>query len=132
MALFKRARTPELDREHIPAHIAVILDGNGRGGQRRGLRRTAGIFAGAEAFRRAATYLQGLGVKYIYRLRLLTEKLARPQPEMEAIMALLDKYLHEPSRHAERTSGCAFGNMTALSHAARLTEPTKFLNDAWE
>ena len=46
-----------------PRHIAIIMDGNGRWAKQRGLPRTAGHSAGAEAFRRIANYCRSLGVE---------------------------------------------------------------------
>ena len=48
-----------------PRHIAIIMDGNGRWATQRGLPRTAGHKAGAETFRRIATYCKNIGVKYL-------------------------------------------------------------------
>ena len=48
-----------------PRHIAIIMDGNGRWASRRGLPRTAGHKAGAETFRRIATYCKNIGVRYL-------------------------------------------------------------------
>ena len=45
-----------------PRHIAIIMDGNGRWATKRGLPRTAGHKAGAETFRRIATYCKNIGV----------------------------------------------------------------------
>ena len=47
----------------LPRHIAIIMDGNGRWAQKRGLPRTAGHKAGAETFRRIATYCKDIGVQ---------------------------------------------------------------------
>ena len=47
----------------VPRHIAIIMDGNGRWAKKRGLPRTAGHAAGAEAFRRTANYCRTLGVE---------------------------------------------------------------------
>ena len=55
-----------LEPENLPApprHIAIIMDGNGRWAKKRGLPRTAGHSAGAEAFRRIANYCRSLGVE---------------------------------------------------------------------
>ena len=48
-----------------PRHIAIIMDGNGRWATKRGLPRTAGHKAGAETFRRIATYCKNIGVQYL-------------------------------------------------------------------
>ena len=83
------------DRERLPVHIAAIMDGNGRWAQSRGLPRKAGHAAGAETFRKVAEYLNDLGVRYFTVYAFSTENWKRPQEEVDAIMGLLVKYLHE-------------------------------------
>ena len=59
MGLFNRGKehtAGQVDMSRLPRHIAVIMDGNGRWAKRRGLPRTAGHKAGAEVFRKIATY----------------------------------------------------------------------------
>ena len=67
MKLFgkKGATAGQLDLTRLPRHIAVIMDGNGRWARKRGLPRTAGHAAGAETFRRVATYCKNLGIEYL-------------------------------------------------------------------
>lgn len=79
----------------LPRHVAVIMDGNGRWAQKRGLPRTAGHKAGAENFRAIATYCKDLGLDYLTVYAFSTENWKRPQGEVDAIMGLLDQYLHE-------------------------------------
>ena len=88
--LFKK--TPQLPP---PEHIAIIMDGNGRWAKKRGLPRTAGHAAGAETFRRIATYCRSIGVKYLTVYAFSTENWKRSREEVECIMALFEKYLHE-------------------------------------
>ena len=78
-----------------PQHIAIIMDGNGRWAKKRGLPRTAGHAAGAETFRRIATYCRSIGVKYLTVYAFSTENWKRSREEVECIMALVEKYLHE-------------------------------------
>ena len=78
-----------------PQHIAIIMDGNGRWAKKRGLPRTAGHAAGAETFRRIATYCRSIGVKYLTVYAFSTENWKRSREEVECIMALFEKYLHE-------------------------------------
>ena len=78
-----------------PKHIAIIMDGNGRWAKKRGLPRTAGHAAGAETFRRIATYCRSIGVKYLTVYAFSTENWKRSREEVECIMALFEKYLHE-------------------------------------
>ncbi len=97
----KRGRGPEPPAAP-PGHIAIILDGNGRWAQRRGLPRTAGHAAGAETFRQIATYCRDIGVEYLTVYAFSTENWKRPAQEVEAIMELLGKYLRESVETMER------------------------------
>ena len=85
-----------------PEHIAIIMDGNGRWAKKRGLPRTAGHAAGAETFRRIATYCRSIGVKYLTVYAFSTENWKRSRDEVESIMALFEKYLHEAIDEMER------------------------------
>ena len=60
-----------------PRHIAIIMDGNGRWATKRGLPRTAGHKAGAETFRKIATYCKNIGVKYLTVYAFSTENWKR-------------------------------------------------------
>jgi undecaprenyl diphosphate synthase len=79
----------------VPQHIAVIMDGNGRWAKKRGMPRKAGHAAGAETFRRIATYSKDIGVKYFTVYAFSTENWKRPQEEVDALMNLFRKYLKE-------------------------------------
>lgn len=81
-----------------PRHIAIIMDGNGRWAKKRGLPRTAGHSAGAEAFRRIANYCRTLGVEYLTVYAFSTENWKRSQEEVGGIMLLLRRYLEEAIR----------------------------------
>ena len=97
----KKARTGQ-PPSSPPRHIAIILDGNGRWAERRGLPRTAGHAAGAETFPQLATYCRDIGVEYLTVYALSTENWKRPRQEVEAIMDLLGKYLRESVETMER------------------------------
>ena len=87
--------TGKIQKLPPPEHIAIIMDGNGRWAKKRGLPRTAGHAAGAETFRRIATYCRSIGVKYLTVYAFSTENWKRSREEVECIMALFEKYLHE-------------------------------------
>ena len=78
------------------------MDGNGRWAKKRGLPRTAGHSAGAETFRKIATYCKDLGMDYLTVYAFSTENWKRPQEEVDAIMQLLEKYLLESIEKMER------------------------------
>ena len=84
-----------MENNALPRHIAIIMDGNGRWAKQRGLPRKMGHAAGSETFRRIATYCKNLGVEYLTVYAFSTENWKRSQDEVQAIMALFEKYLHE-------------------------------------
>ena len=105
MPFFKakeQAPAPAVDFDHLPRHIAIIMDGNGRWAQKRGLPRTAGHAAGAENFRTIATYCKDIGLEYLTVYAFSTENWKRPAEEVGAIMGLLKKYLLEAISRMER------------------------------
>ena len=101
----------------MPRHIAIIMDGNGRWAKKRGLPRTAGHAAGAETFRKIATYCKNIGVEYLTVYAFSSENWSRPRSEVNAIMALLERYLKEAIRTMERDHirMRVFGDVTPLS-----------------
>ena len=74
-------------------HLAVIMDGNGRWAQHRGLPRALGHRAGAEALRRIVELCPGNQIKYLTVYAFSTENWKRPQAEVQALMALLDEFI---------------------------------------
>ncbi len=101
----------------VPRHIAIIMDGNGRWAKSRGLPRTAGHKAGAEAFRRIAKYCNTLGVQYLTVYAFSTENWKRSEEEVGGIMNLMGTYLKEALRDMEknRVRICFYGDLSRLS-----------------
>lgn len=79
----------------IPRHLAVIMDGNGRWAQQRGLPRVAGHEAGAESVREITRACARMGVEVLTLYSFSTENWGRPEDEVSALMALLERYLRE-------------------------------------
>lgn len=107
----------ERNNQNVPCHIAIIMDGNGRWAKKRGLPRTAGHAAGAEAFRRIANYCRSIGVKYLTVYAFSTENWKRSQEEISGIMKLMGKYLQEALRDMEKNHVRirVFGDISRLS-----------------
>ena len=107
------------NKKQVPRHIAIIMDGNGRWAKKRGLPRTAGHAAGAEAFRRTANYCRKLGVEYLTVYAFSTENWKRSAEEVAGIMKLLGKYLEEALRDMEKNHVRFrfFGDLSRLSPA---------------
>ena len=77
----------------LPRHIAIIMDGNGRWAQARGLPRIAGHRRGAEAVRRTLAAAAELGIPYLTLFGFSSENWKRPLTEVDDLMGLLRHYL---------------------------------------
>ena len=132
MALF-RTSTPqtagEVDKNRLPRHIAVIMDGNGRWAKRRGLPRTAGHKVGAEVFRKIATYCKELGVEYLTVYAFSTENWKRPQDEVVGLMDLFAKTMlaEVDGLHEENVRVRTIGDLSALP-----AETREAFEEAWQ
>jgi len=73
-----------------PDHIAIIMDGNGRWAERRGLSRLEGHKAGLENARRVIRHLSSLGVKYVTLYSFSTENWKRPDAEIKGLFGLIN------------------------------------------
>ncbi len=92
---FKQKKKNVLDMSNIPAHIGIIMDGNGRWATGRGLPRSAGHRAGAETLKKIVVYCNSIGVKCVTAYAFSTENWNRPQKEVDALMDLLYMYLQQ-------------------------------------
>ncbi|MDY4954164.1 MAG: isoprenyl transferase [Candidatus Onthomonas sp.] len=131
----KKRQEPQVDRNRLPAHVAIIMDGNGRWAKQRGLPRTAGHAAGAETFRNIATFARELGLRYLTVYAFSTENWKRPQEEVGAIMGLLRKYLQEAIEEMARDQIKLefFGDLTALDPELRdLCQRTREISKGYE
>lgn len=106
----------KIDLNHLPRHIGIIMDGNGRWAKKRGLPRSAGHSAGAKAFKNIARYCNKIGVKYLTVYAFSTENWKRPQAEVDAIMNLLRDYLIDAENFKSDNIKVKFiGELSALS-----------------
>lgn len=79
----------DIEIKHIPAHIAIIMDGNGRWAKSQGLERVEGHREGVAAVRRTVEAANDLGVKYLTLYAFSTENWNRPDDEVTALMELM-------------------------------------------
>lgn len=90
----KQANEPlVLDKNKLPRHIAIIMDGNGRWAQKRGLPRTLGHRAGVDSLREVVRAASNIGVKALTAYAFSTENWKRPEEEVNLLMNLLSEYL---------------------------------------
>ena len=93
---FKKRKTEAvLDKNNIPQHIGIIMDGNGRWAKSHGLPRSAGHRMGAETLKKIVVYCNSIGVKSVTAYAFSTENWNRPQKEVDALMDLLYMYLQQ-------------------------------------
>mgnify|MGYP001001478755 CR=1 FL=1 len=78
---------------HLPQHVAIIMDGNGRWASKRGLPRMAGHRQGAEAARRIVQLAADAGIEYLTLFGFSSENWNRPEEEISELMRLLRHYL---------------------------------------
>lgn len=81
--------------DRIPRHVAIIMDGNGRWAEARGLERNAGHRAGIEAVREVLRSANDLGIRFLTLYAFSSENWGRPQDEVSELMRLLQHYLVE-------------------------------------
>src|SRR5262245_54408101 len=84
-----------IDRGALPAHIAIIMDGNGRWARKRGLPRVAGHRAGIRAVREVVEGSAELGIPVLTLYAFSVENWKRPRSEVSLLMQLLKEYLNK-------------------------------------
>jgi undecaprenyl diphosphate synthase len=87
-----------IKRDKLPNHIAIIMDGNGRWAKQRGNQRVFGHQHAVKAVRETVEAAAELGVKYLTLYAFSTENWNRPRSEVDALMTLLVKTLHEETK----------------------------------
>ncbi len=92
-SLSREPLPPQLDPERLPAHVAVIMDGNGRWARQRGLPRVMGHRAGVEALKRTLRLCSDWGIGALTAYAFSTENWNRPGEEVTFLMALFERVL---------------------------------------
>ena len=104
----------QIDNNRIPAHIAIIMDGNGRWAKQQGQPRSFGHQAGAETVHIIAEESARLGVKYLTLYTFSTENWNRPVDEVSALMALLMDSIEEETFMKNNISFRIIGDVDKL------------------
>jgi len=93
-----RAKEKHIKYKKMPEHIAIIMDGNGRWAEKRGMPRTMGHREGSNNIRRIVNYCSSLGIKYLTVYAFSTENWNRPKSEVDTLMSLLEEYLKKADK----------------------------------
>jgi undecaprenyl diphosphate synthase len=96
--------TPETQPETVPAHVGIIMDGNGRWANRRGLPRLAGHHAGTENVRRITIACADAGVEVLTIYAFSTENWRRPADEVFGLMRLLAQRIDKEAAELHRNN----------------------------
>jgi undecaprenyl diphosphate synthase len=107
-----RAKPPALP-ERIPAHVAIIMDGNGRWAKARGLPRMAGHRAGVDNLRRVLEAAVEFGIRHLTIYAFSTENWARPPDEVRGLLNILDEVIDRELAQLHKNGVC-------LRHIGRL------------
>jgi undecaprenyl diphosphate synthase len=93
------AKKPPLKIDKVPAHIAIVPDGNGRWAERRGLPRLSGHQAGAQNMLRMVDYLSEHPIKYVTLYGFSTENWGRPKEEVNGLFDLLARFIDKELKY---------------------------------
>jgi undecaprenyl diphosphate synthase len=106
----------EIDKENLPRHIAIIMDGNGRWAKKQSLSRISGHIKGVNAVREVVTACRELGIKVLTLYAFSIENWRRPKDEVAALMALLKDYLLKERKEMIENNIrlCAIGRLEDL------------------
>ena len=118
--------------KHIPNHVAIIMDGNGRWAEKRGLPRLAGHSAGTDNVRRVIKCFNDHNVKYVTIYAFSTENWSRPQREVQGLMRIMEDVIDREAEnlHKDGVKLIHLGNLDGISeklkqklqYAIKLTE----------
>ncbi len=119
----------QIDKDRLPKHIAIIMDGNGRWAEEKGQERLYGHFHGVESVRNIVEGCAELGIGYLTLYAFSTENWDRPVLEVEGLMALLVDTIRKevPTLNKNNIRLHVIGDMKMLPEFAR-----KELNEALE
>jgi undecaprenyl diphosphate synthase len=119
--LEKTAKRLGLTVEQMPRHIAIIMDGNGRWAQRKGLRRAEGHRQGAKAVEKIAQHCADFGIESLTLYSFSIENWERPKTEVNALMHLYTRYLVEirPTLTKNNVKLIHLGRSTQLPSAVK-------------
>lgn len=128
--LRSRRRAPDegffssgIDKRRVPQHVAIIMDGNGRWAERRGLPRLVGHRAGAASIRAVVEAAPEIGIQYLTLYTFSLENWRRPTDEVSGLMALFEEMLEKEldELHRKQVRILTIGDIKKLYPSTRAT-----------
>ena len=119
----------EIDKDRLPQHVAIIMDGNGRWGLKNAHDRSYGHKRGAETFETIADFADSIGIRYLTVFAFSTENWKRPEDEVVGLMDLFAKTMlaEVDGLHEEGVRVRTIGDLSALP-----AETREAFDEAWE
>ena len=116
----------------VPAHVAIILDGNGRWAKAKGMPRNYGHMQGAKAVENILEIARDMGIKYLTVYAFSTENWNRPETEVSALMTILRQYLKSSIKKSMKNNvRCrVIGERSKLSDDIHLYNRTLYMHTA--
>jgi len=111
----------KIDKNNLPQHIAIIMDGNGRWAKQHAMGRIRGHKKGAQAVRTAVTACREIGIQYLTLFAFSSENWGRPNEEINALMSLLGDYLDKEASTLQKQEIM----LTTIGNIERLYPPVK-------
>ena len=113
----------EIDKDRLPQHVAIIMDGNGRWAKAQGKDRSYGHQEGVVSVRKVVEAATTIGLKYLTVYTFSTENWNRPEAEVKALMSLLVSAIHRETPDLMKNNVClmAIGNLDRLPEDAHAT-----------
>ena len=113
----------QIDRDRLPQHVAIIMDGNGRWAKERGKDRSEGHREGVVSVRKVVEAATTLGLRYLTVYTFSTENWKRPESEVHALMGLMVAAIHRetPDLMKNNVRLKAIGDLDRLPHEVRTT-----------
>ncbi|MDD2953462.1 MAG: isoprenyl transferase [Parabacteroides sp.] len=108
----------KIDKNHLPRHVAIIMDGNGRWAKAKGKDRSFGHQEGVVSVRKIMDAVTQLGLKYLTLYTFSTENWNRPEEEVQALMSLLVSAIHRETPDMMKKNV----RLTAIGDLSRLRE----------
>ncbi len=122
----------QIDRKRLPRHIAMIMDGNGRWAQKKGVERLFGHRNGVESVRQVVEAAGELGVEYLTLYAFSTENWRRPRTEIDGLMTLLTNAITNETKKLNENNVrlLVIGNVTDLPKSVQkhLMQSVNFLS----
>ena len=116
----------QIDKNRLPQHVAIIMDGNGRWAKERGKDRNEGHREGVVSVRKVVEAATTLGLRYLTVYTFSTENWNRPEAEVHALMGLMVAAIHRetPDLMKNNVRLMAIGDLDRLPHEVRTTLTT--------